>query len=326
MSKIKRLFFNYTVLALVLICGSASAQNVQVDARLQDYTIKLGDQTKLFLVVTQPVKTHVEFPKLGDTITSTVQIVSAGKTDTVADPKNKGQITVTQSYLITSFDAGVHTMPAFVFTSGGGQLKTSELTIQVQAVKVDTTKAIYDIKQPIVVSYTIWDWLHDHWVWIVIGLLIIGAVVGLGYYLGNKKAKQPIIEVKKPVIPAHIIATEKLQALQAKKLWQAGETKLYYIELTDILREYLEKRYDIKTYEKTTDEIIAALRSTELSDDNRSKLQRILVTADLVKFAKEQPAPHDNDEALEKSLDFVVKTQQLATPVENTEGGSSATV
>jgi hypothetical protein len=325
-SKIKRLFFNYTLLALVWVCGSASAQNIQVDARLKDYTIKLGDQTKLFLVVTQPAKAHVDFPKLGDTITNTVQVVSSGKADTVADPKNKSQITVTQSYVITSFDAGVHTMPAFNFTANGGTLKTGELTIQVQAVKVDTTKAIYDIKQPIMVSYTIWDWLHDHWVWIVIGLLVIGAVVGLGYYLGNKKAKQPVVEVKKPVIPAHIVAIEKLKALQAKKLWQDGEIKLYYIELTDILREYLEKRYDIKTYEKTTDEIIAALRSTELNDDNRTKLQRLLVTADLVKFAKEQPTPHDNEEALERSLDFVVKTQQSATSTENTEGGSGAVV
>lgn len=326
MSNIKRRFFNYTLLIFTLIGYSASAQNIQVDARLQDYTIKLGDQTKLFLVATQPAKARVDFPKLGDTITSTVQVVSTGKADTVIDQKNKGQITVTQSYVITSFDAGVHTMPAFSFIVNGSTLKTGELTIQVQNVKVDTTKSIYDIKQPIAVSYTIWDWLHDHWVWIVIGLLVVGAVVGLGYYLGNRKAKQPVVEVKKPTIPAHTVAIEKLKALQTKKLWQAGETKLYYSELTDILREYLERRYGIKTYEKTTEEIITSLKSTQLNADNLGKLQRILVTADLVKFAKEQPAPHENDEVLEKSLDFVVKTQQSATPAANTEGGNGATV
>ncbi|MFD2871706.1 hypothetical protein ACFS5N_04455 [Mucilaginibacter ximonensis] len=322
----KRLFFNYILLLLILVGSGASAQNIQVDARLHDYTIKLGDQTKLFLVATQPAKARVDFPKLGDTITSTVQVVSTGKADTVIDQKNKGQITVTQSYVITSFDAGVHTMPAFSFIVNGSTLKTGELTIQVQNVKVDTTKSIYDIKQPIAVSYTIWDWLHDHWVWIVIGLLVVGAVVGLGYYLGNRKAKQPVVEVKKPTIPAHTVAIEKLKALQTKKLWQAGETKLYYSELTDILREYLERRYGIKTYEKTTEEIITSLKSTQLNADNLGKLQRILVTADLVKFAKEQPAPHENDEVLEKSLDFVVKTQQSATPAANTEGGNGATV
>lgn len=325
MSKIKKLFFNYTLLALVLICSSASAQTVQVDARLQDYTIKIGDQTKLFLVAVQPINARVNFPKLVDTITGTVQIVSQGKADTVVDQSNKNLITVTQSYVITSFDAGVHTMPAFVFTSGGSQLKTGELTIQVQTVKVDTTKAIYDVKQPILVTYTFWNWLHDHWVWIVICIIIIAAIVSLGYYLGNRKAKQPVVEVKKPTIPAHIIAIDKLKALQARKLWQEGEVKLYYSELSDILREYLERRYDVKTYEKTTDEILYSLRSREIVGNDREQLQNILVTADLVKFAKEQPTPSENDEVIEKALGFVQKTKQAVQPKEN-EGGANAAV
>lgn len=325
MSNIKRRFFNYTLLIFTLIGYSASAQNVQVDARLQDYTIKLGDQTKLFLVATQPAGTRVDFPKLGDTITSTVQVVSAGKADTVIDQKNKGQITVTQSYIITSFDAGVHTMPAFTFSTSNGRVKTGELTIQVQGVKIDTTKSIYDIKRPLIVTYTPVDWLRDHWTWIIGGLVLIILIIGLIYYLRKRAKVKPIVEVSKPAIPPDIIAVEKLKALQAKKLWQQDQVKLYYIELTDILREYLEKRYDIRTHEKTTDEIITSLRS-KLNDDNGTRLQRILVTADLVKFAKEQPTPHENDEVLEKSLDFVVKTKQSVTPAENTEGGSGATI
>lgn len=325
MSKIKRLFFNYTLLVLVLICGSASAQNIQVDARLQDYTIKIGDQTRLFLVATQPAKARVDFPKLGDTITKTVQIVSAGKADTVVDQKNKDLITVTQSYVITSFDAGVHTMPAFKFVSGRDTLKTGEVTLQVQTVKVDTTKSIYDIKQPLVVTYTFLDWIHDHWVWIVIGLFIIAAVVGLGYYLGNRRKTEPVIEIKKPAIPPHTIAIEKLRELQEKKLWQQDEVKLYYSELSDILREYLEKRYDIKTYEKTTHEILYSLSSREIEGDNRTNLQRILIMADLVKFAKEKPTPAENEECMEKALEFVQKTQQIAQPKIN-EGGPNGTV
>jgi len=330
-SKIKRQFFNYALLALVGVCSvkSAAAQNIQVDARLQDYTIKIGDQTKLFLVATQPAKAHVDFPKLGDTITKTVQIVSSSKPDTIVDQKNKNQITVTQGYVITSFDAGVHTMPAFSFTSGGNTLKTGEVTIQVQTVKVDTTKSIYDIKQPLVVTYTFFDWLRDHWVWIAGGLILIALIVGLIYYLRNKPKTEPVIKISKPVIPPHTVAIGKLKELQAKKLWQQGEVKLYYIELTDILREYLEKRYDIKTHEKTTDEILDSLKSREIADDNRSNLQRVLVMADLVKFAKEKPIPAENEEALETSIDFVIKTQQAATPQtkpDNTEGGKGGIV
>ncbi|WP_214070721.1 hypothetical protein [Mucilaginibacter sp. dw_454] len=324
---IKRLFFNYTLLAVVLICGikSASAQGILVDARLQDYTIKLGDQTKLFLVVTQAAKAHVDFPKLGDTITSTVQIVSANKPDTVVDQKNKNMITITQAYIITSFDAGVHTMPAFNFITHGSIVKSNELTIQVQSVKIDTTKSIYDIKKPVIVTYTIVDWVHDHLVWIIGGLILIALIVGLIYYLRNKPKIEPVIKITKPVIPPHTIAIEKLKELQAKKLWQQDEVKLYYIELTDILREYLEQRYDVRTHEQTTDEILYSLKSCEIAADNRAELQRILTTADLVKFAKEKPTPVDNEAAIEKALAFVQKTQQTTQPKE-TEGGADGAV
>lgn len=331
MSKLKRLFFNYTLLVVVLICGlkTASAQNIKVDARLQDYTIKIGDQTRLFLVSVQPANAHVDFPKLGDTITKTVQVVSSNKPDTVADQKNKGLITVTQSYIITSFDAGVHTMPAFNFISGGSTFKTGELTLQVQTVKVDTTKSIYDIKKPLIVTYTFFDWLRDHWVWIVGGLILVALVIGLIYYLRHKPKTEPVIRVSKPAIPPHTVAIGKLKDLQAKKLWQQDQVKLYYSEMTDILREYLEKRYDIKTYEKTTDEILDSLKHREIDHESRVNLQRILVMADLVKFAKEKPLPAENEESLEKSLDFVTKTQQTATPQtkpENTEGGDGGIV
>jgi len=323
---IKKLFFNYTLLILVLFCGNASAQSIQADARLQDYTIKIGDQTKLFLVATQPAKAKVTFPKLADTITKSLQIVSIGKQDTVVDQKNKNLITVTQSYVITSFDAGVHTMPAFVFAAGGSQIKTGELTIQVQSVKIDTTKSIYDIKSPLIVTYTFWNWLHDNWAWIVGGLLLIVLIIGLIYYLRNKPKAKPVIKVAKPAIPPHVIAVEKLKALQAKKLWQQEQVKLYYIELTDILREYLEKRYDIKTYEKTTDEILDSLKSREIPGESRNTLQRILVMADLVKFAKEQPVPAENEECMEKALNFVQKTQQAAIQPKENEGGLDGAV
>ena len=75
----------YYILASMLfltgICFKTKAQNIQVEAKLQQYTIRIGDQTKLFLSAHQPVKEHVNFPKLADTITGKVQVVSAGKPD-----------------------------------------------------------------------------------------------------------------------------------------------------------------------------------------------------------------------------------------------------
>lgn len=320
----KKLFFNYTLLLLLfLTCTgfNAAAQNIQVEAKLHQYTIRIGDQTKFFLSAHQPLKERVNFPKLSDTLTGKVQILSV-KTDTVVDQNDRNQETVTATYTITCFDEGTYTIPALSFGTPAGILKSNEVTLQVQTVKVDTTKGIYDIKQPMKVSYTFLDWLRDNWLWVAIPLVVILLAIGVFIYLKKRPKKEVVIQVDKPLIPAHIIALNKLKALKEEKLWQQEQTKQYYIELSDVLREYLENRYAIKTHEKTTDEIFAGLRHISISDEYRNVLRQILVLADLVKFAKEKPLPAENEQSLESAMFFVLKTQQTTSKV-NTEGGSA---
>ena len=319
----KKQFFNYILLALLFITclsNSEGAQNIKVEAKLQDYTIKIGDQTRLFLEVNQPAKEHINFPVFTDTITGKVQIVSANKPDTVVDQKDHNHITVTRSYIITSFDAGTYTLPAFAFGSGAGVLKSNELTLQVQTVKVDTTKSIYDIKQPLTVTYTFWDWFKDNWIWVGVVVVVIRLIIALIYYSRNKQKYQPVVKIAKPSIPIHIVAIDKLKVLRDKKLWQQEEFKLYHSELTDIIREYLEKRYNIKTHEKTTDEILTALNNREITGEYRNMLQQILAMADLVKFAKEKPLPIENERSLDNAIEFVLKTQQSVAS-QSDEGG-----
>jgi hypothetical protein len=208
----KKLFFNY-ILALLLFstCFSykAGAQNVQVAAKLQQYTIRIGDQVKLFLSVDQPADMHVNFPKLADTI-GKVLIVNAYKPDTTHDKNNPKTIEVIQSYTVTCFDAGTYTIPPFEFGTPGGILKSNELTLQVETVKVDTTKAIYDIKQPLAVRYTALDWLKDNWLWIMLPLLGILVIAGLTWYLTKRPKKEIVSPVVKPGLPPHTIALNKL--------------------------------------------------------------------------------------------------------------------
>lgn len=321
---IKSGFYNFLVLTLVWSCFAlnAAAQTTTVEAKLDQPTIRIGDQTRLHLIVHQPAKEKVNFPKLGDTISAKLQIVGT-KTDTVFDQNNRNSITVTQSYTLTSFDQGTYTIPSYAFGSPAGVLKSNELTLMVQTVQVDTTKAIYDIKQPLAVSYTFLDWLRDHWGWVVLALVAVLAAIGLIWYFKKRpKVEIPVKEIK-PEIPAHVIALDKLRQLRDKKLWQQDAVKEYHSELSDIIREYLEKRYVIKTHEKTTDEIFAALKYMHIANEYRSKLSQVLILADLVKFAKEKPLPVDNELSMENALSFVLKTQQAAEAVPQTEGGTA---
>jgi hypothetical protein len=327
-SEMRGKFYNYSFLILCLslyLTGTCYAQTTKVEAKLQEYTIKIGEQTKLFLVVDQQANQRVVFPALLDTISSKVQIVSINKADTLVDQKDADHITVTQSYLITSFDAGTQILPAFKFITADGTLKSNALTLQVQTVKVDTTKAIYDIKQPIAVKYTFWDLLRDNWLTVAIVLAIIAAIIGLIIYLVKRPKRQDVVKVHKPAIPIHTVAVEKLNALKNRELWQQGQFKLYHSELTDIIREYLEQRYGVKTYEKTTEEILESPKIQGITPEYLGVLQQILLLADLAKFAKFNPLPHENVESMDNALAFVLKTKQDAhqAPGTKAEGGGA---
>lgn len=322
----KKQFFIYilfSLLFLTVFCLKASAQNAQAEAKIDQTTIRIGDQTKLHLVVHQPANERVIFPKLADTLTEKVQIVGAGKPDTTADKNEPKSIIIDQSYTITGFDAGTYTIPPFTFGTSGGVLKTNELTLQVATVKVDTTKGIYDIKQPLAVSYTFFDWLRDNWYLVVLPLLAILLIIWLIYYLRKRPKKEPVIQIaQQPGLPPHQIALSKLKELRDKKLWQQDDVKQYHSEISDIIREYMEKRYGIKAHEKTTDEIFACLKYLDIAEENKNSLWQMLRLADLVKFAKEKPLPADNEQSMDNAINFVLKTQQLAVPV-SAEGGSS---
>jgi len=304
-------FYSFLILfVLTTACVfGAYAQNITADAKLDQTTIRIGEQTNLRLIVHQSKTDKVNFPKLADTIISKVQIVSS-RMDTVADKDDPKQVIVSQVYTITSFDQGTYNIPSYPIGSATGSLTTPPVTLMVQTVQVDTTKAIYDIKQPMAVSYTVWDWIKDHWIWIVLAIVVIGGAIGAFLYFKNKpKVEKPVVDVK-PDIPAHILALNKLQQLRDKKLWQSDAVKDYYIELSDILREYLERRYVVKTHEKTTDEIFAALRYMDIANDEREKLRQVLVLSDLVKFAKEKPLPEDNEQSMNNALGFIMLTKQ----------------
>ena len=320
----KNKFFKPVLVSLLfLTCFylKAGAQNIQADAKLEQSTIRIGDQTFLHLSVHQPGTARVNFPQLTDTLTSKILIVKAGKLDTIIDKNDPKSITVNKDYTITCFDEGTYTIPTLAFNVNGGILKTNELTLQVATVKVDTTKGIYDIKQTLAVTYTFLDWLKDNWYWFTLGIVVVlGIIAAIWYYRKRPVTEKPVIKITAPQLPPHEIALNKLAELKEKKLWQQDEFKAYHSELTDILREYLEQRYLIKAHEKTTAEIIGSLRRLIISDENKNNLQQILTLADLVKFAKEKPVPNENEQSMEQAIGFILNTKP-AEQVLVAEGG-----
>ena len=150
------------------------------------------------------------------------------------------------------------------------------------------------------------------------GLLLIGLILILIYYFKNKPKVEKIKEIIKPSIPPHISALEALKQLESKKLWQQDKTKEYYSELTHILREYLEQRFEIHALEQTSDEIITALRFTDINEAEKRRLIKILMIADMVKFAKEKPLASENEMVI-KEANAIIENTKLIEPESNKE-------
>jgi hypothetical protein len=307
-----------TVLFSAAAGYTLQAQNIKVTAKLDRSTVRIGEQVKLHLTVFQQKGEKVVFPVLSDTLTANVQVLGSSKADTILNQQNANKIAVTKSYVITSFDAGAYQLPSFAFIAAARDTSyTDPLSFNVESVKVDTTKAIYDIKQPLEVSYTWVDWLKDNWYWVLVPFLV-GLAIGVLIWYQLKRRKQlPLVVTVKPDLPMDVIALNKLSELKAKNLWQHGEIKAYYSELTDVIREYLEKRYQIKTQEKTTDEIFEGLRAADITAENKGKLYSLLSNADLVKFAKGNPDAAENERSMAEAVELVMKTRTA----ERKEGG-----
>ena len=103
---------------------------------------------------------------------------------------------------------------------------------------------------------------------------------------------------------------ERLNALIAKNYLQKNQIKLYYIELSDIIRNYIERKFEVPALEQTTDEVLHFLRLMTITKENRDQLTYILKLADLVKFAKEIPEQLESENCMKKAFLFVEGTNQ----------------
>lgn len=305
-------------LTLLLFSLSSTAQEIKAIAKLDSNSIMIGQQVKLELSIHYRVDNgkhvKIQWPVIADTIRKEIEILNQTKVDTIIpDSTNPFQFVQSKTLLLTSFDSGYWAIPPFKFivNNDTNGILTEPLLLQVNTVAVDTTQAIKDIKGTYSENYNWLDWLKDHML-VVYGTLVGILLLILMIYLIRHAQKQtPLPFVKEePKVPAHIIAFEKLEKLKNEKLWQEGKLKQYHSALTDILREYIENRFKIQALEQTTDEILFGFRNIAIDSESKSKLKQVLILADLVKFAKEQPLPNENELSITNAYDFVNGTKR----------------
>jgi hypothetical protein len=147
---------------------------------------------------------------------------------------------------------------------------------------------------------------------VVICLFLIALFIFIYIFFFKKEPKKEEEKVHAITKLPHQIALEKLEEIRLEKIWQQGRTKEYYTQITDVLREYIEKRFLVNTLEKTSSEIIDSLQFARKEHPEQIlNLQKILTTSDLVKFAKLIPDFNSHTTVLSNAVEFVTGTQLM---------------
>ncbi len=297
-------------LLLLLLSTAVFAQQKQVVTSIDTIKNKIGAEFKLSIKTTVDSSSRVIFPKSRNF--GALEVIQSYPVDTV---KIDGRYELTKRYGLTQFDSGRYVIPRFKIFINNQAFLTDSLLVEVANVQVDTLKQkMYDIKDIAPEEETMGNW----WKYVLSILLLAGIAVLVYWFLKKRQEKKLQEEVFKTPIEK---ATTLLDTLERKELWQKGEVKAYYSELTDIARNYIEEAIEIPAMESTTSELIQGLRAASvkrkmtLSQEIIENLERVLKQADLVKFAKSKPLDFEITEDRNK-IQKVILTLDKSIPVE----------
>jgi len=293
-----------------------SAQTIQVNARFDTTAILIGDQIKLYIELERQNDVQVQFPVWTDALPGSIEVMEIFFIDSTKI--SGGKIRLKQEILITSFDSGRHVLSPirfpFIVDGIADTIATRPIFLDVFTIPLDNEQGIADIK-PIFTLPVGWA---DIWPRLLrFGLfLLVAAIIGFGIYAFIRwRNNKPIFSLPKPAEPPHIVALRELDKLRDEKLWQSNRTKDYYTRLSDTVRTYIEGRFDVMAMEMTSDEILAGLQNAGFEDNNLvDRLRKLFSLSDLVKFAKADPVPNENEASMLDSYLFVNNTKEEITP------------
>ena len=303
------------IIVFFILSTTAFAQVGESDSKLSiktsltKDTILIGDRVGLTISILSPGT--VNFPELGDSLMKGIEIV---KKPIIENRQLKNSLNEQViKLLITSFDSGIYMLPVFKIPVTDGvktdTIRSNQLALVVMNPPKDkAVKDIYDIKPPIEEPLTIAEVAP----WAFGGLLFAALIFLAILFLRRRKQNRPFGFLMKPVEPPHVIALRELEKIRDEKLWTTENHKYFYTRLVDVIRVYIEGRYNVNAMEQTTEEILTGLKQANFPvDELYTQLQDSLTLADLVKFAKYTPFISDNEQNLKFAFEFVEKTKPL---------------
>jgi len=225
-------------------------------------------------------------------------------------------------YRLEPFLSGTFPIPAFTFEFHDvNNPEKNKYELTTEPVDIEVTSLLGEQRDKLVIAdienvVQMFKKRSFWWLW----ALGIGSIVTAGtavwVYLRRKRQAE-LIRIFKP---AHEIAYERLQALVKEDLIKKGKIKEFYEQISDILRHYIEHRFNLRAPEKTTEEFLIELATADIPGAaDKKDLGEFLKHCDLVKFAKYNPAAEQIQKTFDLVKNFIEKTKSDEKKIDVTD-------
>jgi hypothetical protein len=282
---------------------------VRVTVEVQPSKARLSDELALTLTIDSEEGVKVEKPPFGSTLGSFTIRGFREPLPRICD----GREIIQQIYTLEPTETGkLRIDPISVsFTdrrpTGDGRthaIATEPLSIEVSSLVGDKAPSLGDLRPPAGPVE-----LPSHiasWLW---GLLAAGVIaLAVGWRVWRRRRREQSVV-------AAALSPEELANIELDKLVESGlaesDVKQFYVELTSIVRRYIERTTGVRAPEQTTEEFLREIsRAHTFAPDDCSRLRDFLESADLVKFAAHQPRADDVAESIRRARLFVGAKQE----------------
>ena len=280
---------------------------VKVEALVDKSQITIGEKVTYTIRIDAQKDWQVEFPRYIDNLGGFV-VRDFG----YSEPKKLGKGRWRQEgwYTLDTYTTGSYVIPLLTLQTKGPdgkevEIKTPQIFVEVKSVvkEGEVAENIRDIKLPLRLAAD-----YHRFIYIGMGTIFFCFLGILGFWWWkrrHRKAKVP------PPRPAHLIALEELERIQAMNLIEKKIVKEYYYLVSMCLRHYLENRFDLKAPEQTTEEFLEEIVEKNILDARHKALLRDFLThCDLVKFSKYTPDMREISNIYIITKDFVEQTKK----------------
>lgn len=265
--------------------------------------------------------------KVGDAINVEVLGISAGTNVTVEIAEGsvsleQAGITISQgikpnSFIIVPLKPGEISIPALLVKSEDkaenlGKTKSDTLNVK-SAIEADDPEPEKPaaLRPPLRLDFPVAMIIGSAIIALLVFTLIIWLVVRL---IRRRRDRISSLASNEPPKPEDEVALAKLLALDGQQLPKKELFKQHYFGISEILKEYIGRRFGFDALESTTAEIISRLeQSCLVSDYLLDKVKKLFEHLDVVKFTDFLPSENEANEALVSARQFIFESRRIVT-------------